>query len=82
MGKFQGESGVDADNHTLYIIHNAMISFVNAVSGKELFIPLSNTDESEGCDHCHLWLLMDAYRPGEVLGPKQRQDELELRFHV
>lgn len=54
MGKFQGESGVDADNHTLYIIHNAMISFVNAVSGKELFIPLSNTDESEGCDRSTL----------------------------
>lgn len=63
-------------SHLLYITHNATISFISLVSGKELFISPSNMDESEGCSHSHLWLLVDVYHLGEIFRGKQRQDEL------
>lgn len=63
-------------SHLLYITHNATISFINLVSEKEIFIPLSNMDEYEGCSHCHLWLLVYVYHLGEIFRAKQRQDEL------
>lgn len=44
MGKSQGPSGGGADSHVLYIAHKAIISFINSVNGKELFICLSNMD--------------------------------------
>lgn len=42
MGKSQGPSGGGADSHVLYIAHKAVISFINSVNGKQLFISLSN----------------------------------------
>lgn len=59
-----------------HVIHNAMISFIHSVSGKELFSALSNMDESEDCICSHLWLLLSVYHLGEMFSSKQRQDKL------
>lgn len=67
MGKSKGTGGGGTNSHTLYITHSARISFVNSVTRNELLISLSNTGESAGCPHSYLWLLMDAYRPGDML---------------
>lgn len=69
MEKFQGECGRDAGSHILCTMYSAVTSFVNSIIRS-----LSSLYEVE--------FLMDAYRPGQVLGSEQRQEKLGLRLNV